>query len=114
MVEQHRSHACAAPVAASSVQCASGCDRQHQRRFRWLVGGRGRSGARSQNGAWLRNAIASAASRRVRTQDHPVHVGAAGSGDLSLNVNWEVAANLAYLVSILLATMNSWHTWWTG
>ncbi|WP_129776566.1 nicotinamide riboside transporter PnuC [Peristeroidobacter soli] len=27
---------------------------------------------------------------------------------------WEIAANLAYLVSILLATRNSGHTWWTG
>ncbi len=29
-------------------------------------------------------------------------------------MTWEVAANLAYLISILLATRNSWHTWWTG
>lgn len=26
----------------------------------------------------------------------------------------EASANLVFLVSILLATMNSWHTWWTG
>lgn len=26
----------------------------------------------------------------------------------------EIAANLTYLISILLATRNSWHTWWTG
>jgi nicotinamide mononucleotide transporter len=29
-------------------------------------------------------------------------------------VNWEVAANSMYLISVLLATRNSWHTWWTG
>ncbi|MBL8270417.1 nicotinamide riboside transporter PnuC [Steroidobacter sp.] len=29
-------------------------------------------------------------------------------------MSWEVAANVTYLVSILLATRNSWHTWWTG
>jgi nicotinamide mononucleotide transporter len=29
-------------------------------------------------------------------------------------VTLEVAANLTYLVSILLATRNSWQTWWTG
>lgn len=28
--------------------------------------------------------------------------------------HWEVAANLAYLASVLLATRNSWHTWWVG
>ncbi len=34
--------------------------------------------------------------------------------NLLQGVNWEVAANLVYLASILLATRNSWHTWWTG
>ena len=34
--------------------------------------------------------------------------------DLIARVNWEVAANLVYLASVLLATRNSWHTWWTG
>jgi nicotinamide mononucleotide transporter len=29
-------------------------------------------------------------------------------------VSWEVATNLVYLASILLATRNSLHTWWTG
>jgi nicotinamide mononucleotide transporter len=29
-------------------------------------------------------------------------------------VIWETATNLVYLASILLATRNSWHTWWTG
>jgi nicotinamide mononucleotide transporter len=29
-------------------------------------------------------------------------------------VTLEMAANLTYLISIVLATRNSWHTWWTG
>ena len=29
-------------------------------------------------------------------------------------MTWEIATNLVYLASILLATRNSWHTWWTG
>ena len=29
-------------------------------------------------------------------------------------MNWETATNLVYFASIVLATMNSWHTWWTG
>jgi nicotinamide mononucleotide transporter len=27
---------------------------------------------------------------------------------------WEIAANALNLISIALATLNSWHTWWTG
>lgn len=29
-------------------------------------------------------------------------------------MTWEIAANLVYLISILFATRNSWHTWWIG
>lgn len=29
-------------------------------------------------------------------------------------MSWEIATNLMYLASILLATRNSLHTWWTG
>ena len=29
-------------------------------------------------------------------------------------MTWEIATNLVYLASILLATRNSCHTWWTG
>jgi nicotinamide mononucleotide transporter len=27
---------------------------------------------------------------------------------------WEIGANVLNLISIALATLNSWHTWWTG
>ncbi len=86
VAQQYRDHACVAPDASGPVRRASGRVREHSRRLCCPVSRARRCGAGATSPVWRGNIFGSATGRRLRAEDHSVHIRAAGSA----GVAWEI------------------------